>query len=498
MATKKDLVEAYSFSRRRLVTAFVSGAPGGREVEPARPGRTIVGGVALAVLLAAGAAIAGVFAPRTPTDWTRAGLIVSKETGAAYVILPDQGGETAAGGAAGGGSSSGQVKLRPVINITSAKLILGADAEPTLISQDTIDDQRIGEDIGILGAPASVPSTDLLVESGWTACTADRAGMAVRVAAHPPVSPAPGRQLLVRSEGGLWLVAQAPDDDTGAPGAYVYRVPQQGSGGNKQTDLLLLALRAGVAADAPSVPREWLDLFPRGGDLDWSSFDLRGVGYPADGAGDPGSGIPAGSRVGDVLTSSAGSGLLTADGPITLDPFALAVYSHVETPGGGVPQQRRVAQLPSRTFASAPYGGAHWPADLLDPMSGDVAPCAELDAAHGRAPMARLTQAADPDPSSPGIDPGRKVVAVDPGRGAYVLSGGWDDTGHGAPYVIDAKGRANPLSGAGAAGQLGYDGFPVPVVPDSWLDLLDAGVELSTDAALCPPAEPGTERSSCR
>ena len=32
MATKKDLVEAYSFSRRRLVTAFLSGAPGGREV----------------------------------------------------------------------------------------------------------------------------------------------------------------------------------------------------------------------------------------------------------------------------------------------------------------------------------------------------------------------------------------------------------------------------------------------------------------------------------
>ena len=34
MATKKDLVEAQSFSRRRLTTAFVSGAPGGREVEP--------------------------------------------------------------------------------------------------------------------------------------------------------------------------------------------------------------------------------------------------------------------------------------------------------------------------------------------------------------------------------------------------------------------------------------------------------------------------------
>ena len=58
MATKKDLVEAYSFSRRRLVTAFVSGAPGGREVEPTRPGRTIIGGIALAILLIAGAAVA--------------------------------------------------------------------------------------------------------------------------------------------------------------------------------------------------------------------------------------------------------------------------------------------------------------------------------------------------------------------------------------------------------------------------------------------------------
>ena len=72
MATKKDLVEAYSFSRRRLVTAFVSGAPGGREVEPARPGRTIVGGLALAVLLIAGAAIAGIFCPAVARRLDRA------------------------------------------------------------------------------------------------------------------------------------------------------------------------------------------------------------------------------------------------------------------------------------------------------------------------------------------------------------------------------------------------------------------------------------------
>lgn len=58
MVTDKDLLEANSFSRRRLVTAFVSGAPTGREVEPAHPSRTIVGGLALAIVLVVGAALA--------------------------------------------------------------------------------------------------------------------------------------------------------------------------------------------------------------------------------------------------------------------------------------------------------------------------------------------------------------------------------------------------------------------------------------------------------
>src|SRR4051794_34065375 len=199
MATKKDLVEAYSFSRRRLVTAFVSGAPGGREVEPARPGRTIVGGIALAVLLAAGAAIAGVFAPRTPDDWNQPGLVISKETGAAYVIL-----------------ESDPDELRPVINTTSAKLILGEDSEPTLISQDTIDDQRIGDDIGIFGAPASVPTSSLLINSGWTACTGNNRGIALRVASSPDVTTAPGTGITITNHGQLFVVAQS---DPSGPGA---------------------------------------------------------------------------------------------------------------------------------------------------------------------------------------------------------------------------------------------------------------------------------------
>jgi len=479
MATKKDLVEAYSFSRRRLVTAFVSGAPGGREVEPARPGRTIVGGLALAVLLAAGAAIAGVFAPRTPTDWTQAGLIISKDTGAPYVIVD---------------ADEDDPELRPVINITSAQLILGPDIEPMTISQGTIDAQRVGDDIGILGAPATLPDPDRLIESGWTSCTAAGHGIRVRVAESPSVSSAEGRQVLVRSDGELFLVAQPPGD-AGPSEAYVLRVPEQRRGGNTQTDTMLLALQAGVQADAVEVPREWLNLFPRGGDLDWSTFDLDRVGRPAEGAGETDSNVPKGAVIGDILVSDEGAALLTADGPVDLDPFSLAVYDNIDTPIG-FRKPIQVGELPNRAFDKGPFDDAHWPTQTLDAL-GDTDPCAQLLTEAGQPPMAQLAQAPGDDAAVGSIPATGKAATVDPGRGAYVLSGGWDDADHGAPYAIDAKGRANPLVGAHAASQLVYGDYPVPVVPDSWVKLFDKGVDLSKDAALCPPALPGTGGASC-
>jgi hypothetical protein len=60
--TGRAVGEACAYTRRRLVTAFVSGAPGGREPEPARPARAVVGGLVLAVLLLVGCAAARVLA----------------------------------------------------------------------------------------------------------------------------------------------------------------------------------------------------------------------------------------------------------------------------------------------------------------------------------------------------------------------------------------------------------------------------------------------------
>jgi type VII secretion protein EccB len=465
MATKKDLVEAYSFSRRRLVTAFVSGAPGGREVEPARPGRTIVGGLALAVLLVAGAAIAGVFAPRTPDDWNKEGLIISKETGAAYVIL----------------EQSDDPELRPVINSTSAKLILGADADPTLISQDTIDDQQIGDDIGILGAPASLPTSSLLIDSGWTACTSDGGGIKVRIAAEPDVTPAPGAGVLVTSGGHDYVIARSARTGDEEPGAYAYPVPPQEAGPKvDQTDNLLAALHLPPSGSALKVSQEWLNTFPLGGPLDWSSFDLDGYGEQ------PAPPLPGRFKIGELLVTPDGeSELVTSSGPVVLDDFAAAVYRNIITPDNRLPTVTKVSAMPSVEHGRELLTGAHWPDSLLTNLPGD--PCVQLTAEHGEEPMVQLVSPGE-DSSAAGLRKGVKDPSVDPGRGAYVLSGDWADRDQGSPFVIDSKGRANPLVGEGTAALLGYEDHPVVVVPDTWVKLFDCGVNLSQDAALSPPS----------
>ena len=474
MATKKDLVEAYSFSRRRLVTAFVSGAPGGREVEPTRPGRTIVGGLALAVLMAAGAAIAGVFAPRAPSDWNQPGLVISRETGSAYVILEE----------------SDEPELRPVINSTSAKLVLGADAGPTLISQDTIDDQRIGDDIGILGAPASLPTPSLLIDDGWTACTADRRGIDVQVADHPDVTPAPGTGVTVRSGGRYFVVVQPERSGPTEAGAHLYPVPRQRAPGVDQTDNLLTALELEPTRGAVRVPREWLGLFPVGSPLDWTSFGLDGFGGEPD---QPLPGDARGARVGDVLvTDSDESLLVTKGGPVEIGGFAEQVYLNVITPDGDVPHTRSVSDAPAVERAVDLLDETDWPDDVPTVLSSS--PCAQLVTEEGRSPVVLL---AGPGETAGDVDLGAGDIerSVDPGRGAYVLSGGWADTDTGSPFVVDSRGRAHPLVGQGTADLLGYADVPAPVVPDTWVELFACGVELSRDAALSPPTDLG--RSAC-
>lgn len=473
MASKRDLVEANAFGRRRLVSAFVSGAPGGREVEPARPARTIVGGLALAVLLMAGAAAAGYFAPREAVDWTRPGLVISRQTGAAYVIL----------------GADGHPVLHPVVNMTSARLVLD-EVEPTLVSQQTIDQQTIGQEIGIPGAPATLPAEALLIDSGWTACTRDRGGIGLALDDHPGVTPIPTSGFVVKSGGAYYVVAQGGQGNGQPPGAYRYLLPEPEQDRPADADNLLGDLGLPIRDAAVRVPAAWLALFPAGGDLGWRSFGVDHLGAPAPGAGGPG--VPGDARVGDVIVSGDRALLLTAAGPAPLDAWALGVYRHTLTPQGLPSVDRRRGDRPRITVSSQPprgaqkvpsYEAARWPSRVLTPHPG--APCAELTAAAGSAPTVQLASDPGDGATADAVAAGHVERTVAAGSGAYVIPGAWTDISGVPAIVVDAEGRSHPLIGEEAATRLGYGSHTAPVVPHSWVDLLATGVDLSADDAAC-------------
>jgi type VII secretion protein EccB len=475
MATKKDLVEAYSFSRRRLVTAFLSGAPGGREVEPSRPGRTIVGGLALAVLLIAGAAIASVLASRTEEDWNKIGLVVSRQEAAPYVILDDGDDPT----------------LIPVINITSAQLILGAGIEPTYVDQDVIEDQTPGDPIGIAGAPQTLPRPKQFIESGWTACTDTGVGITTSVSADRLVSTGLDLGTVVSADGRYWVLATSGEsaEDGDHRRTYRYPLPVPKKPDNDPADDLLLAVGLqDVRSEATEVPLDWLNLFPEGGELGAASFDfadggqlLKDPDYPVD------------ARVGDYIDDGEGPPLvLTKEGPSALNDFAFAVLKN--TLFGKRQQKPRPVEMerPATVAAERSYTAALWPDDLVEQVTG--VPCARLVAEAGNVP--RVQVAEDPRGQAvPEADlrPDEKRVVIDPGRGAFVRIGDWDDDTGGQPYVIDPRGKTYLLQGPDTLGKLDYDADEASVITDAWLKLFPNGVALSTSAALCPPALPGED-----
>jgi hypothetical protein len=80
--TERDLAEAHAFVRRRLVRALVSGADGGGDVGRGRSVRAAVGGVAIASLLMAVAAVSGVLARHPETDGSTSGTSIRATTAA--------------------------------------------------------------------------------------------------------------------------------------------------------------------------------------------------------------------------------------------------------------------------------------------------------------------------------------------------------------------------------------------------------------------------------
>ena len=454
MATKKDLVEAHAFSRRRLVTAFVSGAPGGREVEPVRPGRVLIGGVALSVLLLAGAAIAGFLLGRPPAQWLDEGsFIISKDTGEQYVVL--RGGDD-------------PLEQR-VPNYVSAQLLLqDAELTPYTVRDKYIRTVQLGEDLGIEGAPAGLPSASELVDDGWTACTGSEVGIKVAVQQTPTVEDLTGSAFLVSHKGEQWLIATAPAVGNQQERAYRFPMPAN------QTSASTVGNRIGFGATPVEVDVDWLNLFPERDALEEDAFGVtrRGESVPY---GDSRTDLSR-YRIGDLLLADTGRYYLLGDeAPEELSPFAGMVYDVVGRAATPVSEDLVAS------FGSTKYP-AEWPTALPVAVPGGAL-CGVLHPEAGADPAVSLatnpTGAADPSE----VSSGRHEVDVEPSAGAYVQSGSEAAADAGTLYVIDTKGEKYALFGPQVPDFIGYAEVDPPLVPSTWLEFFEPGVPLSTNRA---------------
>jgi type VII secretion protein EccB len=438
VATKKDLVDAQSFSRRRLTTAFVSGAPGGREVEPHRPMKAVIGGLALTVVLVIGSLAFGWLLGSLPEDWGDNKLVIAKDSGARYVSI--------------------KKTLHPVLNTTSARLLIPARSfEVITVADDKLATQKRGATIGILGAPDSLTPPDSLTNSGWVSCLGPESGVATSVGASARSTPTAPGAALVTTGGQTFVIAGGQRHPVAAA--------------NLSTVTIALGLDGRPPQAAPAV---WTNLFALGPEL--APLRIPDFGKPV-------AGLPPGATVGSVLAvANAGQEarryLVNSAGD--LEPLPDLAHALYRVGSGSTTDDlevtpAQVTQLAVQRQRIAPTG---WPGDL--PTVVGEAPCATLTSARGQQPVVALS-------TSPTVTaaPATTRVSVDLGTGALVRAVGAGSLTAGPVLAIDQTGTAYAIDGStpDLLQRLGYDAGDVSPVPQAWAELFRPGPVLSVRAA---------------
>jgi type VII secretion protein EccB len=425
---------------------------------------TIIGIVAGAIILGI-CAVIGVMFPGSSKAWQQAGaLVVEKETGARYVFIDGE--------------------LRPVLNYTSARLILGGEPKAVVnVSRNSLQGAAHGLPVGIPSAPDSLPDLKRGDGANWQVCSGQRTDLSgtpqpnvsVRIGGQPANRPlGQGDGLLVR-----------------APTGQVYL-----AWNNRRMLVPSSSALAGLgysAARQYPVGLGWLNALPAGPDLVPPSISGRGTNGPSV-DGRPTvvgqvfkvSGLVAGEDSqffvvrGDGLSplSQVGAGLLLAD------PKTAAAY-----PGGSV------EALPLN--AGALSGAPRSPAGSVDGQL-PARPPKLVDLGDKDAPCVRLTMKAEgpavqlglgtPEQAGNGSNGNGKGmladrVTVEPGAGLLVRDQPAPGVTDGALYLVVDIGVRFPLTKDDIADKLGYRGVqPVPV-PGALLNLLPTGPALDPEAA---------------
>ena len=228
MASTKDILDGQRFNRQRLVTAFTSGMPGGRELTPIHPWKGIIASLVITALVVGGAWISKLFAPSLPDGWKNGNLVINSSNGSRYVSI--------------------EGKLYPVLNAFSAHLLF-PNLKTITANDDALATAPLGPVVGIPGAPDKVPAADKVRNADITACISSNDFLWKGVNMKEKVTSANGAALFVESNHVKYLIA----------GEYRYPF-REGEGENPKAERILESFDIDDAKPI-QVKAAWLNLF---------------------------------------------------------------------------------------------------------------------------------------------------------------------------------------------------------------------------------------------
>lgn len=438
MATSKDILDAQRFNKQRLISAFTSGKPGGREVELKSPIGPMIVGIVLTIFILVGAWIFGRFSPALPGNWQNGMFITDSDSGAQYFSIDGT--------------------LHPVRNSTSAQLLAESTNLPrTSVGSSALSEIPRGPEIGIPGAPDAVPPRDKLNNTGWAACPAGE-GVHVTIGGDPDISDAVNGSL-VSSQDRTYLVT----------GGRRYEIQQQ------DLSRVRLAFNNWGNADVTPVSANWLDLFEEGERVSpWSYADASEEPVGMTGAL---SAAKPGSVVEVVDGQTSRFYLVTGKNKLdTLTDFELGMYNvRVTDPseGSGAPIRVSIADISGLEVSPDSPGPSSWPKEVPTLTEPETVPCAVL-VKDNDSVRTEIAQA---------VAPKQAQIVISGGRGALVRATGGGEIG--ALFVITDLGEAFGLEGEPQemVQRLGYQISDVTDIPAPWIKLLPQGPTLSKEAA---------------
>lgn len=502
MATRKEQLDAFKFGRRRIVANLIAPSPTGSDEGAPRPVKTFFASIMIGVVAVAAMTVLGYIHPSAPSGWQN-GLAEDSTTGAAYVFDTSDG------------------ELHPVLNVTSAQLILGTNFAKYDVPDSTIDAQKMGAPYGILGAPPVAPSPGQVGLTSWTMC---------QRAKNPVDQAVAGGQTVLEvgyGQGGMtaasaadgFVVHDSKGDDFLLNGDFSYRIsPVTGLAG------ALDGSEAGkVGPVGPWVADSFLQAFQTGSPI--TTFpSVQGLGRSATAPNQP-----PGAKIGEFgsFTTSSGTAyyIETESGLVRVTGFVSSLFQ-----GSGALAEAKVSAgfdqplTQSEITEAAPIDetkdpvdvqnvGATWPTEQVNTLNVDptgpgfAVLCAnydgafEPDATGDKVPKLALWYGAQLPNQTGGAGVAStgsqyaNVIDVLAGQGALsrdVANGNSANAGPlyltvstGSRYELTADPPPTGSTGSGktAWGQLGYDTSKAEPVPDNWMSLVPAGARLDPNAA---------------